>query len=379
MYKKPIISIVVPTKNRYKYLKYLLELFDTFDSDEFEVVVQDNSDDNTEIQDFFEAKDRSYLRYHHTSKYLTSIENFNQAISNANGDYVCFIGDDDGVCLNIISAAKWMKSNNIEAARSSEAGYMWPDTGKCGGCVDYEENNSVFFHYLNPVHELYKIMKSGFSSLGDIPLLYNGIVKKDILDLIYSRYHTFFPGGSSADIANGVALCFYVKRFVKIYTPLIIRGTSAKTGSVSDRNKLLPLKEVSFISHSVAENWEGDIPNYWLNVFVWPESAIKSLRVLNKEELINYINYNRILGTASWRLGISYKSFLEYGSGYKILYYKYTSLTRKVFKALKIRVRSYLFRDSNNLPFRRVNVKNIIEAESLLRVKIDWENCKILK
>ena len=44
-----LLSIVVPTKNRYYYLKSLIKLVQSFNSNEIELVVQDNTENNSEI------------------------------------------------------------------------------------------------------------------------------------------------------------------------------------------------------------------------------------------------------------------------------------------------------------------------------------------
>jgi len=49
--KKPL-SIVIPTKDRYDYLESLIELISGFESDEIEIVIQDNTYDNREIIDY---------------------------------------------------------------------------------------------------------------------------------------------------------------------------------------------------------------------------------------------------------------------------------------------------------------------------------------
>ena len=282
------ISVVVPTKNKYKYLKSLIELIVGFETEELELIIQDNSDNNQEFEEWLAGKKHPWLKYYYCSDKLTSIQNFDLAINNSTGDYVTFIGDDDGVTRTIVECAKWMKKNNIEALRTMKCVYNWPDLGSDGGNI-YIEKKSWFIHYLNPIKELEKVLKSGCRGLGNIPLTYGGIVKREVLRSIYTDYGTFFPGGASADIANGVALCFYVKRFAALNAPIIITGTSKKTGSVSDRRRPMKFSDLPFISENVGHNWEGNFPQYWLGVYVWPESAIKALRALKQESLILYL------------------------------------------------------------------------------------------
>lgn len=303
------ISVVVPTKNRYKYLKKLVELVVSFNTEELEFVIQDNSDGNQEILEFLSAYDYPWLKYYYCNKHLTSIENFDMAINNTTGDYVCFIGDDDGIVRNIVDCAKWMKANNIEALRPATSTYEWPECGR-NGYYTYDYSTKII-QYLNPIKELVKILKNGCDKLENIPVTYTGIVQREILCKIYSDYGSYFPGGASADVANGVALCFYVKRYVKLNIPIIITGNSKKTGGVVDRRRFIPFSNLSFISPNVGPNWEGDLPKYWFGVFVWPESAVKCLRALCRESFIEHLNYDILFAHAIIR---SHCKFSEYFS-----------------------------------------------------------------
>ena len=323
----PLLSIIVPTKNRYKYLYYLIELINDFESNDIELVIQDNSDDNTEFVSYLNKVKKSWLHYFYCSDRLTSIENFDKAVLNSKGRYVCFIGDDDGVTRQIVDCVHLMEDNNIEAAKGLKTMYFWPETGKDGGLLVVEKAKRRTFKYLNPLIELKRSFSRGLENLGEIPVLYTGIVKRTILDDIFLKYKTYFPGGASADIANGVALCFYVKRFAKIYTPLVITGTSSMTGSVSNRRRLLEFSEVSFISPKVGENWEGTLPPFWSGQLVWPESAIKSLRVMGKESFILDMNVNRIMALFLTKNNLHFSDYTNY----------YQSSVKTLFEILRIK------------------------------------------
>ena len=78
MNNRKLLSIVVPTKDRYKYLKYLIELIASFNSDEVELVIQDNSEDNKEILDFLKERDYNFV----TKKLLYENYSYDDAINN---------------------------------------------------------------------------------------------------------------------------------------------------------------------------------------------------------------------------------------------------------------------------------------------------------
>ena len=42
-----LLSIIVPTKNRYFYLKEMINMFQSYSNKSTELIIQDNSTDNT--------------------------------------------------------------------------------------------------------------------------------------------------------------------------------------------------------------------------------------------------------------------------------------------------------------------------------------------
>lgn len=294
-----LLSIVVPTKDRYKYLKQLINFIDGFSTDEIELVIQDNTFNNNEILEFFSLKQRSYLKYYHNKEQLPVYLNTDLAIHHSTGEYVCFIGDDDGVLPNIVDCVKWMKRNGIEALRPAITIYNWPDYLNFGknnlsGALLYD-NFSYTFKEHNSIEELQELANSGFDHIYTIPKVYQGIVNRKCLDEIYKIGGTYSPG-PSPDMANAVALSFVVKKFVAINLPVILIGQSQAVGGGERELKggVKNIDEVPFLPKNAKENWSSRIPKVWCSKTVWPESAIKAIQYMNKEFEIN-INYEFIL------------------------------------------------------------------------------------
>lgn len=299
---KPLLSIVVPTKDRYKYLKHLIRLIDSFDTPEIELVIQDNTLNNEEIEEFLKNFTSQNICYFHEKKPLSVSENSDLAVLHSSGDFVCFIGDDDGVTSHILDCVKWMSANKIEVLVPSIVGYRWPDyfnglSGNIAGTCSYK-----FFtkkvRYKDSQKTLTDIMERGFINRGELPLLYHGIARRDILNKIYQVGNTFFPG-SSPDIANGVALSLITKKFVVLDFPIIISGASAHHGGgvKKMKNRAAPIENLPFLPKNAKERWEKNIPKVWAGETVWPESAIKALRYMGREDLIKMVNFEYLLAT----------------------------------------------------------------------------------
>lgn len=283
------LSIVIPTKDRYYYLKQLIQYLQTFQLEDLEVVVQDNSENNAEILAFLENQTFPFVQYHHQATSVSVSQNIDLAIGNARGEYICLIGDDDGVLPNIIDCVDWMKANDIEAVRPAVVIYNWPDYENLGkpelsGALlhnDFSEQAQV----LNPIEELRKLAARGFKHIYTIPKAYQGIVKRSCLEAIKSIGGTYCPG-PSPDMANAVALSFVVKKFAVLQTPVVIVGQSQFVGGGERKLKgaVKRIEEVPFLPQNAKDTWDSRIPKVWCTQTVWPESAIKAIQYMNREQ-----------------------------------------------------------------------------------------------
>ncbi len=294
-----LLSIVIPTKDRYTYLFQLIRLLDGYNLDNIEVVIQDNSADNTEMLKFLNTKAWKDLKYSHTKEPIPIRENIDLAIKQVNAEYVCLIGDDDGVLPNIVDCVKWMKLNGIEALRPAVTVYNWPDYAdfgnqKISGALMYD-GFSFGSREVNSLKSLHELSNRGFRHIYTIPKVYQGIVKKQCLDKIFEIGGTYFPG-ASPDMANAVALSFVIDKFVMINMPVVLIGQSQNTGGGEKmlKSKVLDIDEVAFLPKDAKQNWDKHLPRVWCSQTVWPESATSAIRYMRKEGAVK-VNYDFIL------------------------------------------------------------------------------------
>lgn len=368
---KPLLSIVVPTKDRYKYLMHLINLIDSFQLVHIELILQDNTEDNIEILNFLQQKEYTFLKYFHNSKPIPMYLNSDYAILNSTGEYVCFIGDDDGVTRYIIDCVNWMKVNDIEVVVPSTVAYNWPDyvnsiTGNIAGTLSFKpfENKAKI---ISPIDVLYEIMNRGFINRGNLPLVYHGIVKRAVLDKIYSQGGTYFPG-ASPDIANGVALCFVTNKYAVCDFPLIISGASVSHGGGirKMKKKSADLSDLAFLPSDVKKKWETKIPKIWTGETIWADSAIKALRYFERFDLVEKVNYEYLL---AWFVCMNphYWSMAYSLSNNKMLLFLKASffINKRIILAIirKFTIKYFKYNDGSNI---YSNISNIEEAEKEL-------------
>lgn len=290
-----LLSIVVPTKNRYFYLKHLIRLVEDLHSDDVELVIQDNSDDNTDFLEYLNNNQYSFIRYDYVKGQIPMSDNSDRAILNSSGEYICFLGDDDGFTKYLLEGVRWMKVEGIEAVKPAEITYSWPDApmGKSAEMSFYPFTGKV--KYVSAYEELIKVLKNGIQNRGKMPIAYHAVVSRDALNKIYKIAGTFFPG-NSPDISNAVSLSLVVQRFALVDLPWSYSGNSAyKGGGVFARGNASPaITEVPWFRPNPEERWCKKVPKIASGSNIWADSAIETLINMKREDLVSKVNFNEL-------------------------------------------------------------------------------------
>lgn len=296
--KQPLLSIVVPTKNRYVYLYKLIDLVKSFNFSDFEFHIQDNTADNSEFLQYLNHNNYNFISYHHYAESISMTENCDLAIANSKGEYICFIGDDDGFCQQVMNAVKFMKENKVDVLLSSTTFYNWPDyydpsMFKLYSSIQFVKGSGKL-KKIDSLYELNKCVNNGFDGLYKMPHAYQSLISRAIMEKIYSIYGTYFPG-PSPDMANAVALSQIEPNTYYFDGPLVISGQSRSVGGgerLLKSNELKRLEDVPIMPRNIYEYWDTKLPTYWCGDTIWPQSGIMSLR---KPEYIAKVNYELIM------------------------------------------------------------------------------------
>ena len=288
----PLVSIVIPTYNRYPYLIECLTLLLSFESADFEVVVQDNSEDTGPVEAFLRDCNDSRLRYFHDARFhYSQTENSELAVEKAVGDYVCYIGDDDALSREVVSAASWMKRMDVDALLFDGAPYYWPD-------VVFERNPKPCFSIrefdasverIDALFEYRLCARRGAVDIGGMPRLYHGMVSRDALLEAKSLAGSFFPG-ASPDMASSVVLSHTVKNPMKLHMPLLIDGFSYRSaGGKSLRGKhKARIEDVDQLPDDIAEVWNRFVPRIWLGETIYAQSFYEASSRIGLADEIDY-------------------------------------------------------------------------------------------
>lgn len=291
---KKLLSIIIPTKNRKEYCIKAVKQVLSLKLENIQIVVQDNSD-NDELKKFLEELKCNDIIYNYHAGTLSFVDNFSEAISLANSEYVCIIGDDDGVLPNITEVAKFAKNNQIDAVIPGlNSVYCWPSNhafiknGENGYlCLSHIKKTTKQVNCLNGLRELMKTGGQGYQSL-DIPRVYHGIVKYEALDKVKEKTGNYF-NGLTPDIYISVALALICKNVYRLGYPFTVSGICPKSGSADSATgkHTGQLKDAPHFRGHTNYKWDEKVPKIYSVESIWAETVLHALRDFTAEEYYN--------------------------------------------------------------------------------------------
>ena len=303
---KPLVSVVIPTYNRYNYLKGCLEAILSIKSDDLEVVVCDNTPENGEIIAYLEKINDKRIKYHHKIEHISMTENCDMGVGYAEGEYVCMIGDDDCVSDNIIRAATYCKKNQVEACVYPYPGFNWSDMtfeGKTQKQARFQTKVAAdgSVRLLNGHDELMYSLHSSAGLKATMPKVYHGMVSKACLQRIHDKIGTYFPG-PSPDMANAVTVCLEAKKSIYLSDYLIISGYCYKsaTGEGNRGQHFGRIEDKPWLPKDVMEKWDKQIPAIFSGETIIAQSMIQALNTWGCDKKTYKYPYSYLYATFFW-------------------------------------------------------------------------------
>ncbi len=292
----PLLSVIVPTRNRACYAKSCIRSLLQIQSPGLEVIVHDNSD-SVELRQFVEQHVQdSRLRYYHRAERLDVIANFNLATELARGSYITYLGDDDGLNPEIMDAAAWAESEDYEAVITSRpAQFWWPDVrfrhfgDRAAGNLDITTFSGKVSQP-DPERELWKCARAAASGIGDLPRVYYGIVKRACLDQLRAKTRAYCR--VSPDMSTSVGLAAFVQRMAKIDYPIFLPGSSAKStaGLGANKQHMGRLEDQPHLPAECLDQWSDLVPRFFSASTIWAEACVQTLRATKREDVLRQFN-----------------------------------------------------------------------------------------
>jgi len=294
----PLLSIVIPTKNRYETLIPVIKaLVQHIKGDDYEIIVHDNSTVGVnQGQKEIQAIGKNVVKYYYTELPLSVTDNTNLALFHCQGDYVTFIGDDDFVSPHILHVINLMKKSGLECLISARGNYYWSNV------IVAKE---YFFHYpaslAYPAHpsfditikdskkEMAHVLQDGGVNALFLPALYHGIVRRDVLGKIKLSLGEYVIGGSP-DIALSTALSCHISQYGYMNYPVTITGASKNSAAGMGARKahIGRIEDVPWLPKGLVDSWDPKIPRIWTGTTIYAQTIHDVYAKMGKPYSVNY-------------------------------------------------------------------------------------------
>jgi glycosyltransferase involved in cell wall biosynthesis len=233
-------SIIIPTHNASKYLPTCIDTVINQDYDDYELIISDDhSTDGT--KEYLNNIVHKNIKVIHQEKRLSVVEHFEESLKHASGDWIMFLGSDDGLQSYFFDLADFLTikadEKKIRAIMSSRAYYFWD------GCESLYGDEGIIYR----ARKEFKILNSkketllalfGFQPYFELPEMYmTSLFNKSLITearkLQKGKVFTTMP----PDANLGAIAMSLENNYLKSFIPLGWVGT---TSSVISPSLVLP-------------------------------------------------------------------------------------------------------------------------------------------
>ncbi|MEA2149996.1 MAG: hypothetical protein QOD69_1826 [Solirubrobacteraceae bacterium] len=124
----PLVSVLLPTRNRLEYLRYAIETVRRQGDGDWELVVSDN-DSAEDIEGHVRSLGDDRIRYVRTAAFVPVTENWNNALAHSRGRYVVMLGDDDGLMPGYVGAIRGLAQRFADPDVIYQSGWLFSYPG----------------------------------------------------------------------------------------------------------------------------------------------------------------------------------------------------------------------------------------------------------
>ncbi len=376
---KYILSIVIPTKNRSYYCLYAVKQILSLKMSDVEICIQDNSDTDDLSKELSQLNTENIVYNYHPGV-LSFVDNFSEAVSLAHGDYLCMIGDDDGILPVIMNLVEDMKKQNAEAAIPAlNFIYFWPSNQ---GIIENGDNGVLISHIsseykmhsgkqVNNGKAIIELLKNGIQNYTsfDMPRLYHGVVRRDALERIKEQTGCFF-GGLTPDMYMATSLSLVCNKVIRVSYSVTISGICPTSGS-SDSATGKHTGELGQAPHFRGHDhyhWDDLVPAFYSVDTIWADTLFHTLREFKRDDLFKFFNMSLFAGLCVEKYPEYSNVILNHAFGYqcsingiKFELYKY-KFEQLLLRAIR-KIRRSLYRGIGKTTTKELNIGDIFAAQ----------------
>jgi len=225
---RPRYSIVVPTRQRHLTLRACLRTLVGQPHDDYEIVVADNAS-SPETRAVCESFSSPRLRYLRSDTPLSMNDNWERALAAARGEWVTFLGDDDGLMPYALPEFDTLTAcSPARAIRWHYAVYTWPCMALAAEADRLQVKRSTRTRLVHWRAAVARMLRRGGTP---VPMIYYGLIHRSLVDEARRTGPVF--AGLSPDYYSGVLFARLAGRFLDTDVPLSVAGLSGRSNGVA--------------------------------------------------------------------------------------------------------------------------------------------------
>jgi glycosyltransferase involved in cell wall biosynthesis len=377
----PFFSIVIPTRQRHDTLQYAIQTVLKQSYDDFELIIMDNmSTDETRL--VVESFQDDRIKYHRSEERLTMSENWEKGLSFAEGEFIFFLGDDDGILPDALSVgARILKDSqhSILAWDRDTCCYWWKS------CILKHLQNMLLIKLTEPrlvsinAKEALQRVYRFESSYHILPMIYSSFIHRDLIFEIMLVHGQYFCN-DIPDVYSGIVNAYFSDSYLYSFRPLSITGVSGHSTGISSSFPHISDKASSEYSHEIKsrgyslENHPALMTNNRSIFFQVTDTFLKTKDLFFKDDNDIQVDMKNFLIFLSGCFGYNAETFEEETSLIKELTEKYNIPSSEIPLPQKksgsfIRYRGIDFRDGSpvgiNIDCELLGINTIAEATQL--------------
>nr|VFJ64609.1 MAG: Glycosyl transferase family 2 [Candidatus Kentron sp. FW] len=229
-----IISIIIPTRERVDCLKESIQTVLQIPDRNIEILISDNASTDGTGQVISEISDPR-IKYVNTGKYVSQRESFEFALHNSSGDYVTFLGDDDGILPRQFKLLRHtLEKERPDALSWTIPVFIWPVEGrkekKKTGNVRFDRNKLFGgTHWIDTKAYKRHLLACRLEKITHLPTMYHGCVSRDYFNKIATPDGTYF-NSTAVDAYFGYRSLLEGGKFLHVDHALSMRGDGPSGG-----------------------------------------------------------------------------------------------------------------------------------------------------
>ena len=229
-------SILIPARNGGKCLPTCVETIISQDFHDYELIISDDhSVDNT--PEYLSAIDHPNVKIVYPQESMSMAEHWEWVLSQANGEWVMFVGQDDGLQPYFFELAErltaYAKQKKIRTIMSERAYFFWPGCEAIFGDFSVSYSGISRLSILNCKVQAFLALL-GFQTYFELPEMYSSsLFHRSIIEEVRQKQkgNLFVTHPQDANLA--AIACSLDSRYLKSGIPLGWIGTSPKSAGIA--------------------------------------------------------------------------------------------------------------------------------------------------